>query len=240
MEKFSDKMFNTKIINLFVSCFKSCFAQSLQYPLEDKSEEKKKKQVLSFIDNIVMNEKILLKFSYENQAKLINCIYNEIYLYPNDINNYLPFTKIQQIIRLNDKHRFEQFCCKHHSRMFNFDSKVLNNISSPEMIHTISFYENTIIKIMDQELINNVKEKELTKEEKEVTKEKYKNTLSFFNMLSLDLSPCTQIFIIKVFIHYFITVTSRNSTSYLRISLIVFYYHFIFNCTINYFIYYCM
>ena len=203
LEKFSDKMFNTKIINLFVSCFKSCFAQSLQYPLEDKSEEKKKKQVLSFIDNIVMNEKILLKFSFENQAKLINCIYNEIYLYPNDINNYLPFTKIQQIIRLNDKHRFEQFCCKHHSRMFNFDSKVLNNISSPEMIHTISFYENTIIKIMDQELINNVKEKELTKEEKEVTKEKYKNTLSFFNMLSLDLSPCTQIFIIKVFIHYF-------------------------------------
>ena len=53
--------------------------------------------------------------------------------------------------------------------MFNFDSKVLNNISSPEMIHRISFYENTIIKIMDQELINNVKEKELTKEEKEVT-----------------------------------------------------------------------
>ena len=204
LEKLSDKVFNTKILNLFLSCFSSCFYQYRQYLLEEK-DEKKKKQVFSFIDNILLNEKILLKFSNENQAKLINSIYNEIDLYPFDLINFLSFSKIQLIIRLNDRHRFEEFCCKLHSSMFNFDSKVLNNISSPEMKHKLSFYEKSILKLIEQELTKtNGKEKELTKEEKEeFTKEKFKNILSFFNMLSLDLSPCTQLFIIKVFIHYF-------------------------------------
>ena len=149
-----------------------------------------------FHEFILFNEKLFYKFKYEEQKAIleqIKVVFNllDSSKVKKEINIKFSMTKIINILLYYDKEKYSKFCCKQHSIYFNNNK---NNVMKIEL-YTLITPLSDIIKI---------KFKQFTKETdinnlNELSKELFK----LFGLLTVDISPCLQKFIIKLFNEFF-------------------------------------
>ena len=175
IEKFPSEIFNNNILNIFYEIGKETF----QY-IEDKNYFSS-----TFVNMILLNEKIFSKFSEENQLKLwddINKFFTSDY---SQLKDSLNMSKICLIIRFYDKDRYNKYCCKKHANLFKLsDNDNISNIMNPDMNTKVGKLFETI-----QLFVNKLSDEH--------------DTVNLFKLLSLDLSPCLQKKIIITYQYFF-------------------------------------
>ena len=172
IEKFPPKLFSNRIRNLFYEIGKETF----------QFTDEKSNFSHTFINMILLNEKIFSKFSEENQLNLwgdINKFFTSDY---SQLKDSLNMSKICLILRFYDKDRYTKYCCKRHADLFEEQDE--NNILNPDMNAKVGKLFETIQLFVDN----------LSTEPE---------TANLFKLLSLDLSPCLQKKIIRVYQKFF-------------------------------------
>ena len=179
-EKYSSNVYTDKIMEIFLKIGKETFQLS-----DDKSS------YYNFINMILLNEKIFSKFSPESQSKLWEEIYQLNILDYSKMREYLNISKICLLLRFYDEKKYEEYCCKRHSDLFDvkFDNDSINNnnklkVMNPEM----NFKVEKLFDIIELYIKQFYKEKEI---------------VNLYKLLSLDLSPCLQKKILQVYINFF-------------------------------------
>ena len=173
LEKFPSKIYSNRIRNLFYELGK----ESFQY-----SEEKNNNFSFTFINMILLNEKIFSKFSEENQLILWGDIYKFFTSDYSQLKDSLSMSKICLLLRFYDKDRYTKYCCKRHANLF--DEETSNSILEPDMnIKVGKLFE--IIQLFVDNLSNE------------------NETANLFKLLSLDISPCLQKKVITTYQKYF-------------------------------------
>ena len=177
LEKFPSKIFTNTILNIFYEIGKEAF----QYT------DDKKKFSYTFVNMVLLNEKIFSKFTEENQLKLwdeMNKFFTSDY---SQLKDSLNMSKICLLLRFYDKDRYIKYCCKKHSNLFKYSEEEKENISNimdPDMNTKVGKLFETI-----QLYINKLSNEP--------------DTINLFKLLSLDLSPCLQKKIIMAYQYFF-------------------------------------
>jgi hypothetical protein len=154
---------------------------------------------LDFQNYILFEEKLLFKFKEEDQIKIIDQIINVLNrFYTNKIDFInIDIMKIANIMLYYDKEHLTKFCCKAHSEYFN-DSNKEKKISEPQLCEIFQRLEYILRLIglkFNEECMKGVKTQYITKTENDM--------ISFFEVLTLGVSPCLQKSIIKIFNEFF-------------------------------------
>ena len=173
LEKFPSKIFTNTILNIFHEIGKETF----QYT------DDKQKFSYTFVNMVLLNEKIFSKFTEENQLKLwddMNKFFTSDY---SQLKDSLNMSKICLLLRFYDKDRYIKYCCKKHANLFEL-SEVEKDVMDPDMNTKVGKLFETI-----QLYINKLSNEP--------------DTINLFKLLSLDLSPCLQKKIIMVYQFFF-------------------------------------
>ena len=175
LEKFPSNIFTYTILSIFYEIGKETF----QY-YDDKSDF-----TYSFVNMILLNEKIFSKFSEENQLKLwedMNKFFTSDY---SQLKDFLNMSKICLLLRFYDKDRYIKYCCEKHANLFKkSENDNISNIMEPDMNSKVGkLFE--IIQLYINKLSNE------------------SDTINLFKLLSLDLSPCLQKKIIIAYQNFF-------------------------------------
>ena len=146
--------------------------------------------IQDFHNFILMNENILFKFNYEDQALLLEQI--KFFIDCSQREGFsIDIMLIINILLHYDKEKYNKFCCKNHSEYFNEQCEVL----SPELHVLLRPIEEIITKLFEKF----VKEASQCKtRECETGPQLFK----IFEMLTIDISPCLQKIIINQFFNY--------------------------------------
>ena len=177
LEKFPPNIFTNEILKIFFDIGKGAF----------KITENIYKE--TFINMILLNEKIISKFSQEDQLKLWDYVKNCFDSDYSQMKDSIDMKKICMLLRFYDDKRYSEYCCMDHANLFKpKDDKEKYNpkVMSPEL--------NTKI----EKLIDIVKiyiDKKLYEPED--------NVVILYQLLSFDLSPCLQKKIIQVYFSHF-------------------------------------
>ena len=175
LEKFPSNVYTDEILKIFLDIGKDVF---------QKNETKEKN---NFINVILLNETIFSKFSIENQLKLWEYI---LKFYDSDysqLKDSLNMTKICMILRFYDNKRYNEYCCMEHANLFkpkDSKEKYTPKVMYPELnskLHNLF----GVIQIYLEKLSN----------DEEIS--------NLYKLLSMDLSPCLQKKIIKLFYSLF-------------------------------------
>ena len=172
LEKFPRKLFDNRIRNIFYELGKESFQFS-----DDTCNFSH-----TFINMILLNEKIFSKFSEENQLNLWGDIYKFFTSDYSQLKDSLNMSKICLLLRFYDKDRYSKYCCKRHAELF--DDVSSDNILNPDMNTKVGKLFEIIQLFVDN----------LSTEPE---------TANLFKLLSLDLSPCLQKKIIVVYKKFF-------------------------------------
>ena len=184
-EKFPSSIYTERILNLFLEIEKEEFQIQFSYETIDINNE-------NFLAMILLNEKIISKFSTENQLKLWDTLYQFFTSDYSLMKGSLNMSKICLLLRFYDQNRYDEFCCSYHANLFKSDNDSNYNptIMNPEMDEKLGKLFNIIQLYLDK----------LGNDEKDV---------NLFKLLLLDLSPCIQKKIIKAYYLHF----TNNSIS---------------------------
>ena len=178
IEHFPPSLFNTQVLEIIIEIGKEAFCNV------DKLNPSKD----NYINSILLNEKIICKYNPENQIILWKNIYSFFTSDDTQIRDCFNIRKISLLLRLFDENRYNEYCCKNHAEFFkdnnNEENKNDMKIMEPEMSARI----DDLFKII-QIYIDKFCDKELT--------------ISLFQLLSFDLSPCLQKKIVQVYLNYF-------------------------------------
>ena len=171
IERYPKKLFNEKTLEYFWEIGKSIFPSKLEI------------LNYNYFKHILLNEKILSKYSEDLQVKF----WNNVLLFTQSdkfqISKYIHMNKICLILRFYDKNKYTEMCCEKHLAMIKDEFIGNKTLMNPTMTKKLSYLENILITIIN------------SKEPKDV--------LSLFKLLTLDLSPCLTLFIINIFIKAF-------------------------------------
>ena len=175
LEKFPSNIFTSTILSIFYEIGKETFQYS-----DDKT-----KFTYSFVNMVLLNEKIFSKFSEENQLKLwedMNKFFTSDY---SQLKDFLNMSKICLLLRFYDKDRYIKYCCQKHANLFkkSVDDHI-SNVMDPDMNSKVGKLFETI-----QLYVNNLSNES--------------DTINLFKLLSLDLSPCLQKKIIITYQNFF-------------------------------------
>ena len=185
LERFPSNIYTEKLLYILIDIGKEVFLYS-------DNDNKNINQNYNYINTILLNEKIFSKFSYENQVKLWDEVHKFFISDYSKIKESLNIYKICILLRFYDENRYNEYCCQKHANIIQIKSKSMGknnnknikNIMNPEMnVKTEKLFETI------QLYMNKIGE----------------DTVSLYKLLLLDLSPCLQIKIIKVYINYFIS-----------------------------------
>ena len=167
-----------------------------------------------FCDWILINEKILNKFSKEDQKNVINTIS----IIAGNRNIDVDFIRIIKILLYYDRKNNFQFCCKEHADYFNDNYEImepeLSNLIQPveKLVHII-FDKKYSIYLEKEKNLNNSKNnthikgtsnKNIAAIEEDIFEEN--ELYYFFYLLTFDISPCLQksiIYLVTKFISDF-------------------------------------
>ena len=168
IEKYQKNVFTEKILNTFAEIGKCMFG----------NDEVELSTI--YFDNILLNEKILSKYSEELQIKF----WNHILLFwqsdSQQIEIFINMNRICLILRFYDRNKYTEMCCKKHLSMIKDEFKGNTAIMNPPMNEKLKIIEN----IMN--VIINAQEPE--------------KAFYLFKLLTLDLSPCLTEFILNIFL----------------------------------------
>ena len=175
LEKFPSNIYTQKLLNILLDIGKEII-------LFNDTENIFQND--NYIQNILLNEKIFSKFSKENQAKLWDEV-NKFFISDYSImKESLDIYKFCILLRFYDENRYNEYCCKEHANIIKEKNQNERYIMNPNMNEkTLKLFE--IIKLYIFKF----------GEEEETT--------NLYKLLLLDLSPCLQMNIIKVYLDYF-------------------------------------
>ena len=164
IEKYPNQIFTEKILDAFINIGKDMFKNNLD------------KLASAYFEHILLNEKILSKYSQKLQIKF----WNQLLLFcesdSEQLNKFIEMNRICLILRFYDKNKYNEMCCNNHLGIFKKEYNESCKIMEPSMDIKLK----DIWKIID--LIINSQKPEWV--------------LSLFKLLILDLSPCLCKFII--------------------------------------------
>ena len=183
LEKFPSKIYTEKILDVLVDIGKEIFQTEFDYTTSRND---------NYINMILLNEKIFSKFSEENQRKLWDKVYQFFISDYSQMKDSLSISKICLLLRFYDEKRYDEYCCAEHAQIF---TKVKNN--------PISLEREDTLKIMDPEMGQKV-DKLFDTIQIYINKLIIDNeSINLYKLLTLDISPCLQNKIIKVYIKHF-------------------------------------
>ena len=175
LERLPGEYFNSVGVNI-----KSIF-RSLESYADNELYSKYRQE---FFNHVCLNEKILFKFNLEDRKTMYKVIYDCL-----AENNYMDVNvnNLINILLYHEKDRYTHFCCKKHASYFKKESKVLE----PELLE----YIKLIVNIIELLLFNKSKDKTNVKgKQLDINK-----LMEIFKLLTLDITPCLQITILKLF-----------------------------------------
>ena len=168
IEKYPNQIFTEKVLDAFINIGKDMFKNNFN------------ELTKTYFKNILLNEKILSKYSKNLQIKF----WNQLLLFcqsdSDQLEKFLKMNRICLILRFYDKNKYKEMCCKNHLDMFKKEFSQNCNVMEPSMNERLT----DIWKIIDL-IINS---------------QKPNWVLSLFKLLTLDLSPCLTNFIITAII----------------------------------------
>ena len=177
LEKFPPNIFTNEILKIFFDIGKEAFKMT-----ENKSKD-------TFINMILLNEKIISKFSKEDQLKLWDYIKNCFVSDYSQMKDSINMEKICMLLRFYDDKRYSEYCCMNHANLFkpqNDKEKYNPKVMSPELNAKIEKLIDIIKIYIDKKLY-----------------EPEDSVVILYQLLSLDLSPCLQKKIIDIFYSHF-------------------------------------
>ena len=137
----------------------------------------------NYFNYILLNEKILSKYNENLQSNF----WNKFYLFcQSDITQVQAFLNINRlclILRFYDRNKYQEMCCQEHLDIIKTEYIGSKKVMNPTMNTKLSQLKDIMNLIIDSSESN--------------------NALSFFKLLTLDLSPCLIKFIINIFIKAF-------------------------------------
>ena len=175
LEKLPSNIYSDEILKIFLDIGKEVFQMN-----ENKAKN-------TFVNMILLNEKIFSKFSMENQLKLWEYILKFFESDYSQLKDSLDMTKFCLILRFYDKNRYNEYCCMTHANLFkpkDTKEKYAPKVMNPEMnskLHNLF----GIIQIYLEKISND------------------EETSNLYKLLAMDLSPCLQKKIIKLFFSIF-------------------------------------
>ena len=175
LEKFPPNVFTNEILKIFLVLGKKSFQMA-----DNKSKE-------TFVNMILLNEKIFSKFKNEAQLELWDYIQKFFFSDSSEIKDSLNITKLCMLLRFYDSNRYNEYCCTNHANLFkpkDSKEKYSPKVMYPEMNGKVkNIFE--IIRLYIDELRDG------------------EETVNLYKLLSLDLSPCLQKKIIQVYFTHF-------------------------------------
>ena len=188
LEKFPSWIFTVNVLNLFLEICRETF----RYKANDQQSTRGNVPInYNFISIIIFNEKIISKFTFENQFKIWEGIYSYFKKDSKPIKDSIDFQKIINLLRFYDRNRYNKYCCKKHASLLRSNDE--NEIVQPDMNSRLGKLLDIIQLYVDK-----------------VDPEKDK--INLYSILALDLSPCLKKKIIQIYIYHFINDKITNGT----------------------------
>ena len=210
LEKIPDNYFDNSLIDNF---------ELILAFLNDREENDFYKLNKQFHDYILINEKILDKFSKDDQKHIINTIS----ITAGNRNIEIDFIRIIKLLLYYDRNNKYKFCCKAHADYFNDSYEIME----PELSNLLQPVEKLVQIIFDQKYSINLDKvrnannnankvvnfphkgstsssKSLNSMEEDIFEDN--NLYYFFYLLTFDISPCLQksiIYLVTKFISNF-------------------------------------
>ena len=191
LEKYPSKIFTEKIINIFLEICKETFKYKESQLINSKVDLENISNNYKFVSIIIFNKKIISKFSFENQLKIWEGIYNLFKIDNNLIKDALDFPKIINLLRFYDQNRYEKFCCKKHASLFGCKNE--DEIIQPELNARIGKLYDIIQIFIDKA-------------------DAEKQEINLYKILCLDLSSCLKKKVIQIYMLHFINDKISNIT----------------------------
>ena len=189
LEKYPSKIFTEKIINIFLEICKETFKYN-EYKLNNsKVNPESISNNYKFVSIIIFNKKIISKFSFENQLKIWEGIYNLIKINNNLIKDALDFPKIINLLRFYDQNRYEKYCCKKHASLFGCKNE--DEIIQPELNARVGKLYDIIQIYIDKADVE-------------------KQEINLYKILCLDLSSCLKKKVIQIYMLHFVNDKISN------------------------------
>jgi len=148
-------------------------------------------QLLSqqFLEYVLLNEKILFKFPFEQQKDIIKQIIDLINVSSkSELSIEINIITIINILLYYDSKKYNKYCCKKHADYFKDGEE--KGIISPELNDLIGPVIDLIKEIIDRYLIQF---------KKSIQQIKDYNLSTLFDLLAFDISPCLQKAVLNLF-----------------------------------------
>ena len=171
VEKYPKTFFTEKVLDEFAEIGKCLLAGNVE-------------SVTSlYFEHILLNEKILLKYSEPLQIKFWNHILLFCQLDSSQIEVFIKMNRIALILRFYDRNKYNAICCKRHMELIKDEFLVNKTIMDPPMNQKLSSIQNILNVI--------------------ISSQEPDKAFLLFKLLTLDLSPCLTEFILNIFINEF-------------------------------------
>ena len=170
-EKYPKHIFTKKILDTFAEIGKCLLAGNVE------------SLTSLYFEHILLNEKILLKYSEPLQIEFWNHILLFCQLDSSQIEVFINMNRICLILRFYDRNKYSEICCKRHMSVIKDEfigNKVLMNPPMNQKLLSIQNILNVVISSQEPE-----------------------KAFLLFKLLTLDLSPCLTEFILNIFINEF-------------------------------------
>ena len=167
VEKYPISLFTEKILDSFANIGKTMF--------RNNSESLCK----TYFKHILLNEKILSKYSSNLQIKFWNYIKLFCESDSSQIEKFININRISLLLRFYDRKKYKEICCKEHLEMFKEEYIKNEKIMDPPLNKKLSYIKDVLNVI--------------------IYSQTPKNSFNLFKLLTLDLSPCLVKFIINIF-----------------------------------------
>ena len=199
IEKIPEELFSERIIFKFTEMCYFNFHDLVYLNLPNTSN--------NFYNLIFLNEKIIskiIKKEYISQYWKDSLNLNKLL---DNKMNILQINFASLLLRYYDESRYNKYCCQYHSDLFE-NENIIDYKNSNSLRYCLESFLNYLLLIIEKD-------------------NDWNNYLKIFNLLSLDISPCLQIFIIDLFISLFspnyeidIQIKKKNFEFYLKNNII--------------------
>ena len=134
-EKYPQKVFTGKILNLFFDIGKELFVGTNNVEIKCSN----------YFKHILLNEKILSKYDNNLQIQF----WNKLFLfYESDkaqVQTFLKINRLCLILRFYDRNKYTEMCCEHHLNMIKDEYKGSLKVMNPSMFQKLSNLKNFLI-----------------------------------------------------------------------------------------------
>ena len=170
-EKYPKNIFTEKVLNEFSEIGKCLLAGNVE-------------SVTSlYFEHILLNEKILLKYSESLQIKFWENILLFCQLDSSQIEVFIKMNRIALILRFYDRNKYNEICCKRHMSIIKDEFLENKKVMDPPMNQKLMSIQNILNVI--------------------ISSQEPDKAFLLFKLLTLDLSPCLTEFILNIFINEF-------------------------------------